>query len=97
MVVLQVSTSSAVYIFRLQALQAHGRMKDPADVLHLLQPLLAAPDVFKCGVGHAQAQQTLQQLGGRQQQLRCEPPWATAFWATAQLPFASMEVSGICR
>ena len=71
---MQVATSRAAYVFHLPALQANAHQiatdRCIGEALTHLRPLLAAPDVFKCGVGSAGDKQTLQQLD-MQLQLWC--------------------------
>lgn len=69
---MQVATSSAVYVFPLLSPRAEALSMEVTKVLDVLQPLLAAPDVFKCGVGRG-VHEALQAQQQGQLQLRYTP------------------------
>eukprot|EP00892_Ulva_mutabilis_P001063 jgi/Ulvmu1/10958/UM007_0137.1 len=68
-IALQVATSTVVYIFHLPSLQVQASIENTENCVAVLQPLFAAPDVFKCGVGVSCDNSTVQALT-KQLQLR---------------------------
>lgn len=67
---MQVATATGVYIFPLFTSRDQVNSAELTDALAALQPLLGAPDVYKCCVGGA-VDEMLQGQG--QLQLRCTP------------------------